>query len=173
MNHRKLPNLLNKAKSLSRFIPELARSIFNRIFEVLGFKNMYLSVMKKNAELEFQREYVKQFRENVPLWLEHYTNYRYLGEINKICKITENTKILDVGCGISTVLHYIDGERYGVDPLADEYKKLYSYPQGINIMKGSGEKIPFPNEFFSIVFCCNALDHVTDLKKPLMRYIEY
>ena len=74
-------------------------------------------------------------------------------------------KILDVGCGISTVLHFINGDRYGIDPLADEYKKLYSYPEEIIIQKGHGEDIPFLDNYFHIVFCSNVLDHVSDPEK--------
>lgn len=65
------------------------------------------------------------------------------------------------------MLHFIDGERYGIDPLADKYKKVYSYPEGIDIRKGFGEQIPFPDEYFDIVFCSSALDHVTDPQKTI------
>jgi SAM-dependent methyltransferase len=119
------------------------------------------------AELAYQKGFVKGLRDNQSKVLEYWERYRYLDEINAICKIEDTTKVLDVGCGISTVLHFIDGERYGIDPLADKYKQLYSYPEGINIRKGFGEEIPFPDEYFDIVFCSSALDHVTNPQKAI------
>ncbi len=122
---------------------------------------------KYTAELAFQIEWAKEFEAHKHLVLEYWKKYRYLNEINKICKIHHNTKILDVGCGISTVLHFIDGDKYGIDPLADEYKKLYKYPREINIQKGFGENIPFLNDYFDVVFCSNVLDHVTNPQKTV------
>ena len=152
---------------INKFLPRSLKLIVYRFLIFLKLENIFPKCVKYIIELEFQKEYVKQFRENIPLWLEHNTKYRYLDEIKKICKIGANTKILDVGCGISSILHYIDGKRYGIDPLADEYKKIYSYPTGIKISQGCGEDIPFPNKHFSVVFCCNVLDHVTNPEKTI------
>jgi ubiquinone/menaquinone biosynthesis C-methylase UbiE len=66
------------------------------------------------------------------------------------------------------VLHFVDGERYGIDPLVDKYKQLYSYPEGADIRKGFGEEIPFPDEYFDIVFCSSALDHVINPQKTIV-----
>jgi SAM-dependent methyltransferase len=120
-----------------------------------------------NPELEYQRELVKALRNNKSRVLEYWTKCRYLDEINAICNIEDNTKVLDVGCGISTVLHFIDGEKYGIDPLANKYKQLYSYPEGMDILNGYGEAIPFPNDYFDIVFCSSALDHMIDPQKTI------
>ena len=142
-------------------IPKMYFSIFNATFNKL----LSLFVSKYTLALMFQKKWVKEFQNNKFKVLEYWKKYRYLNEINKICNIKKDMKVLDVGCGISTVLHFIDGERYGIDPLADEYKKLYSYPAGINIQKGYGEEIPFQDKYFHIVFCSNVLDHVSDPKK--------
>lgn len=37
----------------------------------------------------------------------------------------------------------------------------------MTILRGVGENIPFPDEFFDAVFCSNALDHVEDPKKTV------
>ncbi len=144
---------------LKKIIPGPIKSALR----ILGFGKL-LSCFWNNytAEVAYQKGLVKGLRHNKSKVLEYWEKYRYLDEINAICKIEDNTKVLDVGCGISTVLHFIDGERYGIDPLADKYKQLYSYPEGINIRKGFGEEIPFPDEYFDIVFCSSTLDHVTD-----------
>jgi ubiquinone/menaquinone biosynthesis C-methylase UbiE len=138
------------------------------VFKLLGFNKLFSHFWNKYiAELAFQTEWAREFKENKLKVLEYWQKYRQLNEINTICKIQNNTKILDVGCGISTVLHFINGEKYGIDPLADEYKKLYRYPDEINVQKGFGENIPFPDEYFDIVFCSNVLDHVTDPQKTV------
>lgn len=116
--------------------------------------------IKNYAELKFQRGYVKTFRENMPLFEEHFKRYRFFDEMKETLNIGPRTRVLDVGCGISTVLHFVEGERYGIDPLADEYRKIYAYPGGIDVRKGLSEDIPFPDEFFDVVFCTNVLDHV-------------
>jgi len=131
----------------------------NRLFSY--FWNKYTS------ELAFQIEWERKFKDNKSKVLEYWRKYRYLDEINKLCNIKDDTKILDVGSGISTVLHFINGVRYGIDPLADEYKMIYSYPEGINIQKGFAEEIPFPDEYFDVVFCSNVLDHVTNPRKAV------
>jgi SAM-dependent methyltransferase len=151
-------------RRLAKVIPAPLKSLF-RTFES---ERPLQSVNKKyDAELLSQREWARQFKENKSKVLEYWKKHRYLDDINMICKIAEDTRILDVGCGISTVLHFIKGKRFGIDPLADEYLKMYEYPEGVDIKKGFGEDIPFPNEHFDVVFCTNVLDHVTDPSKTV------
>jgi SAM-dependent methyltransferase len=123
--------------------------------------------IKNYAELKFQKGYVKTFSENKPLFEEHFRKYRFYDEMKGILNIRPGTKVLDVGCGISTVLHFVSGERYGIDPLAEEYKEIYAYPKGIDVRKGLSEQIPFGDDFFDVVFCTNVLDHVEDPAKTL------
>lgn len=138
------------------------------VLKVLGFGKLVTRFWNNyTAELAYQKGFVKQLRDNKSKVLEYWGKYRYFDKINAICKINSDTRVLDVGCGISTVLHFIDGEKYGIDPLADKYKRLYSYPEGIDIREGFGEEIPFPDEYFDVVFCSSALDHVTDPQKAV------
>lgn len=117
--------------------------------------------------MRYQLECVKKFTTSKFKILEYWKKYRYLDEICAICKIENIMKILEFGCGISTVLHFVKGERYGINPLANEYKKIYSYPAGINIKKAFGEDITFKEESFDVVFRSNALDHVSDSQKTV------
>jgi len=139
----------------------------NLALKILASKILSYFGDKYAAALAFQTVWSKEFKNNKSRVLEYWKKYRYFDEINVICKITNSTRVLDVGCGVSTVLHYINGKRYGIDPLANEYKKLYSYPEGISIKRGFGEEIPFPNECFDVVFCSNVLDHVTNPQKTI------
>jgi len=149
---------------LLKYIPKPVKSILKS----LGFYRLiHLFADKYAAELIFQREWAEEFKDNKVQVLEYWKKYRYLEDIKTLCNIKNETKILDVGCGISTVLHFIEGEKHGIDPLADEYKKLYTYPAGINIQKSFGENIPFPEQYFDVVFCSNVLDHVTTPQKTI------
>lgn len=122
---------------------------------------------KSTAELMYQAVWAKEFKTHIPAVLEYWKTYRHLDEIKAICNVTDETKVLDVGCGISTVLHFLCGERYGIDPLADAYKRFYCYPNGIHIQKASGEAIPFPDGSFDVIFCSNVLDHTSDPQKTI------
>lgn len=116
---------------------------------------------KQAAELKFQREWVREFQNNKDLVREYWCRYRHLEEIISICDFKESSRILDVGCGISSVLHFIPGDRYGIDPLAEEYRNLYQYPEELHIQKADAERLPFAEGFFDVVFCSNVLDHIT------------
>ena len=130
-------------------------------------KIRWLVRSKYSVELAFQKEWAEEFKQNKHKVLEYWRKYRYLDDVNKICKITKDSIVLDVGCGLSSVLHFVEGKRFGIDSLADEYLKMYEYPEGITIKKGFGEYLPFPNNYFDVVFCSNALDHVTSPKKTM------
>ena len=143
-------------------------NIFREKVKKLGIQKLKFYIRSKySTELTFQKEWLNEFLSNKLKVLEYWKNYRYLDKIIDVCKITEDTKVLDVGCGLSTVLHFIEGKRFGIDPLGDEYLKLYKYPEGIKIKKAFGEYLPLPNAYFDVVFCSNALDHVTDPEKTI------
>jgi SAM-dependent methyltransferase len=131
------------------------------------FRLLHIFYDKHGAELLFQREWAEEFKQNRDRVLEYWREYRDLERIVALCQLTPRSRVLDVGCGISTVLHFVPGERFGIDPLADEYQKLYDYPKELSIGRGTGEEIPFPAQDFDVVFCSNVLDHVTDPERTL------
>lgn len=131
-----------RALRLNRWVPWIS----NKYYSELGWQNRWAPVFQANVEK------VRQY------WRE----YRYFDEILRIVQPGDDTRILDVGCGISTVLHFLPGRRFGIDPLAEEYKRIYRYPSGIEVRRGFGEAIPFPDGYFDVVFCSNVLDHTTD-----------
>ncbi len=137
-------------------------------FKKLGIQRIrWLVRSKYSMELDFQREWLEEFKQNKNKVLEYWRKYRYLDDVNKICKITKDSTVLDVGCGLGTILHFVEGKRFGVDSLADEYLKMYEYPDGITVKKAFSEYLPFPDNYFDVVFCSNALDHVTSPKKTM------
>jgi len=141
---------------------------FKTILKKIGWYSMFFqSEDKYDTELAFQKMWSEEFRVNKHIVREYWEKYRYLNEILSTVGFTDSTKVLDVGCGISTVLHYIPGQKHGIDPLADKYQKLYAYPEDVQIQKAWGEDEVFTNEYFDVIFCTNALDHVTDPRKTI------
>ena len=120
--------------------------------------------MKKEDELKYQKKWAGVFSKHKDLVLEYWKKYRYFYTIESICQPNENKKILDVGCGISSILHFIKGQKYGIDALIKEYRTLYQYPNTINTIPAKAESIPFKNETFDIIFCSNAYDHVDNIE---------
>lgn len=137
-------------------------------FRELGLSR-YLSLIisKENAELIYQKEWAKEFSQDQRLILKYWKKYLYFNKLNEMCKFDNHKKFLDIGCGISTVLHCISSNSFGLDPLADEYNKVYNYPKRIKLKRGFAEKIPFKNNSFDIIFCTNTLDHTSDPEKSL------
>lgn len=139
---------------------------FQLFLKRLGFQRALDRIISKSeGELIFQTAWAERFNGNEGRILEFWRKYRCLDEIKKFCRFADTTKVLDVGCGISSVLHFVGGERYGIDPLAGEYLKFYCYPKDVVIKEGAGEAIPFPNHYFDVVFCSNVLDHTEDPRR--------
>lgn len=127
-------------------------------------------VDKEDWEFNWQRDnWSRLYSEpaNQKKVLDYWIQYRFLNEVQKRVAIRDESFVLDVGCGISTVLHYLPGHRYGIDPLADRYKTVYSYPADIDIQVGYAESIPFEGDFFDIVACSNCIDHTSDPKQAM------
>jgi hypothetical protein len=101
---------------------------------VPGRSNKYYS------ELSWQNRWAPLFQNNVDKVLDYWRKYRFFDDITRLLSLTETSRILDVGCGMSTVLHFLPGERHGIDPLAEEYKRIYRYPDGTHITQGSGRQ---------------------------------
>jgi SAM-dependent methyltransferase len=149
---------------LKKILPRPLKSVLR----VLGLGRLQSLLRNISTfELEYQKSLVEAVKNNQSELLEYWRKYRYLDDIKAICNIGCDTKVIDVGCGISTVLHFVEGERYGIDPLAREYRQLYAFPKGIDIRRGHGEKIPFPDGYFDIVFSSSALDHTVNPSKTI------
>ena len=157
-----------KLITLYSFLSNRTPQAIKQILKFFRFQVLVsIFIDKHDAGLAFQAEWVKEFKDKKHVVLEYWERYRFLNEIKTIVDIHEDTKILDVGCGISTVLHFLNGKRYGIDPLAESYKSLYKFPEDIQIQKAEGENIPFADNYFDIVFCSNVIDHVSDPQKVI------
>jgi 2-polyprenyl-6-hydroxyphenyl methylase/3-demethylubiquinone-9 3-methyltransferase len=59
----------------------------------------------------------------------------------------------------------------GIDPADESLRTAQNHAREsgltINYKKGTGEEIPFPDNSFDCVFCCDVLEHVRDLPKVI------
>lgn len=91
-------------------------------------------------------------------------------QIEEKYQFSPDTKILDLGCGATCPsILFKNGEKYGVDPLADFFsqKDKRELAGKIELSKGSGEEVPFADDFFDVVLCRNALDHMDKVEKVM------
>jgi SAM-dependent methyltransferase len=125
---------------------------------------------KERWEFNWQRTYwADLYREPTTKAkaLEYWNTHRFLQEIRNRVSFNDATVVLDVGCGISTVLEFLPGRRYGIDPLGDHYRSVYAYPADLVIKRAYGEAIPFPDRHFDVVFCSNCIDHTEDSDRTI------
>ncbi len=83
-------------------------------------------------------------------------------------------KVLEVGCGggiMSEEVARMGFATTGIDPSPNSLKiaKKHADSIGLSIdyQKGTGENIPFPDQYFEAVVCCDVLEHVQDLPKVI------
>lgn len=92
----------------------------------------------------------------------YWVRYRCLDRIRAAIGFRGDTRVLDVGCGLATVLATLPGTRVGLDHLAREYAALLPPPPGVVMLAAAAEALPFGEATFDVVVCSNALDHFND-----------
>jgi len=131
-------------------------------------------VDKEIYELNFQKIWFNYDFDEIYMYLkEYWSKYRNYNLIIKFLRKNNPKKILDLGCGVVSVgslliKDFPESKIIGIDPLMDEYKRLYDLDKNISWEKGYAESIPYNDNFFDAVISSNALDHVEDLKSSLV-----
>jgi 2-polyprenyl-6-hydroxyphenyl methylase/3-demethylubiquinone-9 3-methyltransferase len=87
---------------------------------------------------------------------------------------SEQINALEVGCGggiLSEEIAKMGFITTGIDPseqsLNSAIKHAIDNNLKINYKKGTGENLPFQNDSFDVVLCCDVLEHVYDLPKVI------
>jgi SAM-dependent methyltransferase len=75
---------------------------------------------------------------------------------------------LDLGCGLTSTLGFKGALIHAVDPLLDEYDKLYKDPRPwIIYRKMSGEALDYQDATFDYVWSINCIDHTPNPDRML------
>ncbi len=81
---------------------------------------------------------------------------------------------LEVGCGGGILTEEICKMGFittGIDPSDQSLRTAINHAKisklDIKYDKGTGEQLPYPNNSFDCVFCCDVLEHVNDLPKVI------
>ena len=118
---------------------------------------------KEEHELEFWKNKLKKGEKVYNAHYERfYTDFFGFSKEDYIGK-----RILDVGPGPRGSLDWIANEAHadGIDPCADEYRKLYQVK--MNLIQGEIENFK-PAKKYNFVTSFNSLDHVNNLDKSII-----
>ena len=81
---------------------------------------------------------------------------------------------LEVGCGGGLLTEEIAKMGFnttGIDPSEQSLNSAVKHAKENNLLihyrKGAGEDLPFQNNSFDVIFCCDVLEHVHDLPKVI------
>ena len=94
----------------------------------------------------------------------------YLAEVVGAAGLTApGARALDIGCGGGLMAEEVARMGFavtGVDPAvaAIEVARSHAFKSGLRIeyTTAGGESLPFPEDSFDLVYCCDVLEHVTD-----------
>lgn len=78
--------------------------------------------------------------------------------------VDKNAKILEVGCNVGNQLRLLKSmgynNLYGIELQDYAVEKAKELTEGINIIKGTGDDIPFKDGYFDLVFTSGVLIHI-------------
>lgn len=109
-----------------------------------------ISMKNKSPEKTRWEEFMREFDHFIP-------------------SIATSSVIFDLGCGPDGLIFHIpkQGLKIGLDPLIDSYSIHYDISEGVSLVKGVGEYLPFRDNCLDFVFCINTLDHTINPRKVL------
>lgn len=88
--------------------------------------------------------------------------------------ITENSSVLDIGCGAGPVLkelsrhnYNLTGIDYSFDMLKHAKNNLKEHSDNIPLIRSDCESIPYPDDFFECIICLGVISYVESIDKTL------
>lgn len=102
-------------------------------------------------------------------------DYRRLKNFFKHVNFDEINRCLDIGCGVGWALNYIYSTGYIKDGIfvgLDISKKAIALAKktmkfDVELLVGDGENLPFPDNYFDLVFSLGTIEHFPDPDKGL------
>ena len=83
--------------------------------------------------------------------------------------IPKGSRLLDVGCGagynLKTAQEELGCDGVGIDPDPGGHgvgRRSQAAMEGLNILKGTAEELPFADKSFGVLLCSHVLEHVTN-----------
>lgn len=82
-------------------------------------------------------------------------------QIERFHPLQPTDRVLEVGSGAHGLVFFLEHEgAIGVDPLADDYARLFpQWQHRAKTVQAHGEALPFEAESFDVVLCDNVVDH--------------
>jgi len=139
--------VVNSALSV---LPAPARKRFKEYHELRYWRGVTRPIAHDRAKLEHERAHYEYF----------FTTFFGLTADDYAGRT-----VLDIGCGPCGSLEWATNarQRVGLDPLADQYRKLAEDRQAMSYCTSPSEAIPFGDGHFDVVTTFNSLDHVDDV----------
>ncbi|MBE9200575.1 MULTISPECIES: bifunctional 2-polyprenyl-6-hydroxyphenol methylase/3-demethylubiquinol 3-O-methyltransferase UbiG [unclassified Nodularia (in: cyanobacteria)] len=130
--------------------------------------------MKKNDLEYYDLKADNWWREGEVLNLSHHLNKFRIDFFSSYISRWQGIKVLDIGCGgglASETLAKQEASVSGIDLSLPSIKvaQAHSKENNLNIDYhwGIAENLPFANNKFDAVLCCDVLEHVTDWRKVI------
>ncbi len=80
----------------------------------------------------------------------------------RIAKLEQGERVLDVGCGTGGFLELIEKENPTIDTYGVDLGEPPDFLSKGKLVRGSGTKLPFPDNSFGAVVCAHVIEHLND-----------
>jgi len=130
---------------------------------------------KITVEQEIQeKQYIKPYHYFInPFAKEGNFYFSYVEKCIEIIESFNGKRILDAGCGDGFLVWNLDdskNEIYGLDysQNALDFAKIFNKNKKVKFILGCLENIPFPKDYFDVVFCVAVLEHIRPQNIPVV-----
>lgn len=94
---------------------------------------------------------------------------RFYRDLISVMEIHDGDRVLDVGCGTGTILHYIAQRKqiygFGMDVSEAMVNTAQEKEGGCSFLVGNAESLPFEDASMDVVTACMAYHHFPDQQK--------
>ena len=113
-------------------------------------------------QIKINEEKLQEFYDGVYRDGDIRDNEKLYHWIIKLISPQQEKKFLDVACGGGWMLRAAEKKNlktYGIDISSNAVKKAKNNAPNTEVVVGSGEKLPWPDEYFDYVTCLGSLEH--------------